>query len=100
MRAVAHPTRVQMMVLLRAEPLSASDLARRLSIRFGSARFHLAKLVEAKIARPAGERVIRGGRALLYDVPENLWIDIDPEAPPELTAAMHGAIAHELGERL
>ncbi|HEY6565939.1 MAG TPA: winged helix-turn-helix domain-containing protein [Actinomycetota bacterium] len=100
MRAVAHPTRIQMVVLLRAEALSASDLARRLAIRFGSARFHLGKLVEAGIARPAGERTVRGGRAFLFEVPEGLWIDIDDDAPPELTAAMHGAVADELGRRL
>ncbi len=100
MRALAHPIRVQMVVLLRAEPLSASDLARRLAVRFGSASFHLGKLVEAGIAQPAGERTVRGGRALLFEVPEGLWIDIDRDAPAELTAAMHGAIASELGRRL
>jgi DNA-binding transcriptional ArsR family regulator len=89
-----------MLVLLRREPLSASDLARRLSIRFGSARFHLNKLVEAGIARPAGERVKRGGRAHLYEVPETLWIDIDPEAPPPLIAALHRGYAVELARRL
>ena len=54
MRALAHPIRVRMVVLLRGEALSASDLARRLGFRSGSARFHLHKLVEAGIADPAG----------------------------------------------
>ncbi len=100
MRALAHPVRVRMLILLRGEALSASDLARRLGIRSGSARFHLAKLVEAGIADPAGERVRRGGRALLFSVPDDLRIDIDPDAPVELTAAMHGAVVSELGRRL
>jgi predicted ArsR family transcriptional regulator len=100
MRALAHPTRAQMLVLLRREALSASDLASRLDIRFGSARFHLSKLIEAGIAQPAGERVIRGGKALLYEVPEKLWVDIPPEAPPALTAALHRATMVELGRRL
>ena len=100
MRALAHPVRVRMLIQLRGEALSASDLARRLGIRFGSARFHLAKLVEAGIAHPAGERVRRGGRALLFSVPDDLRIDVDSDAPVEVTAAMHGALASELGRRL
>jgi DNA-binding transcriptional ArsR family regulator len=100
MRALAHPIRVRMMVLLRGEALSASDLARRLDIRFGSARFHLHQLVDADIARPAGERAERGGRARLFRVPERLWIDLDPDAPPALNVAIHRSVATELGRRL
>ncbi len=61
MRALAHPTRVRMMHLLRAEPLSASELARRLGIRFGSAQYHLRSLERAGIALRVGERSRRGG---------------------------------------
>jgi DNA-binding transcriptional ArsR family regulator len=100
MRALAHPIRVRMVVLLRGEALSASDLARRLGIRFGSARFHLHQLVDADIARPAGERIERGGRALLFRVPERLRIDIGPHAPPEVNVAIHRGIAAELERRL
>ena len=61
MRALAHPTRVRMLHLLRAEPLSASELARRLGIRFGSAQYHLRSLERAGIALRVGERSRRGG---------------------------------------
>ena len=37
---------------------------------------------------------------MLFSVPDDLRIDIDPDAPVELTAAMHGAVVSELGRRL
>ena len=69
MRALAHPTRLRMLELLRREPLSASELARRLEIRFGSARFHLQQLVRGGLAHPAGDRRVRGGLELLFSAP-------------------------------
>jgi DNA-binding transcriptional ArsR family regulator len=99
MRALAHPTRIRMLELLRQEPQSASELARRLAIRFGSARFHLQLLVRGGMVRPAGERRVRGGVELLFSAPEDVWVDVDP-AEPGTTAAMHRAYVMELGRRL
>ncbi|MEO8423154.1 MAG: winged helix-turn-helix domain-containing protein [Actinomycetota bacterium] len=99
MRAVAHPTRLRMLDLLRQEPLSASELARRLGIRFGSARFHLQQLVRGGLAIPAGDRRVRGGLELLFSAPADVWVDIDPNEPGT-TAALHRALAGELGRRL
>jgi DNA-binding transcriptional ArsR family regulator len=99
MRALAHPTRIRMLDLLRQEPLSASELARRLEIRFGSARFHLHKLVRGGLAAPAGERRVRGGLELLFSAPADMWIDIDPDQPGT-AAALHRAVVGELGRRL
>jgi predicted ArsR family transcriptional regulator len=99
MRAVAHPTRLRMLELLRQEPLSASELARRLEIRFGSARFHLQQLVRGGMVQPAGDRRVRGGRELLFSAPQDVWVDIDP-GEPGTTATMHRAHVVELGRRL
>jgi predicted ArsR family transcriptional regulator len=99
MRAVAHPTRIRMWELLRQEPLSASELARRLEIRFGSARFHLQQLIRGGMAHAAGERRVRGGRELLFSAPQDVWVDLDP-ADPGTIAAMHAAYVAELGRRL
>jgi DNA-binding transcriptional ArsR family regulator len=99
MRALAHPTRIRMLDLLRQEPLSASELARRLEIRFGSSRFHLQQLVRGGMARPAGERRVRGGVELLFQAPDDIWVDVDPAAPAT-TSAMHRAYVEELGRRL
>jgi DNA-binding transcriptional ArsR family regulator len=100
MRAVAHPIRIRMMHLLRAEPLSASELARRLQIRFGSAQYHLRTLERAGIARRVGERQKRGGIEVLFEVPRSLWVDYAAEAPPGMREAVHRANLAELGRRL
>jgi DNA-binding transcriptional ArsR family regulator len=99
MRALAHPTRIRMLELLRQEPLSASELSRRLGIRFGSARFHLQQLVRGGLASPAGDRRVRGGLELLFTAPADVWIDIDPDEPGAI-AALHQAYVGELGRRL
>ena len=99
MRALAHPTRLRMLELLRREPLSASELARRLEIRFGSARFHLQQLVRGGLAHPAGDRRVRGGLELLFSAPDEVRVDIDA-AEPATASAMHQAIVAELGRRL
>jgi DNA-binding transcriptional ArsR family regulator len=99
MRALAHPTRIRMLDLLRQEPLSASELARRLEIRFGSARFHLHQLIRGGLAVPAGDRRVRGGLELLFSAPPDIWVDIDPDQPGTV-AALHRAVVGELGRRL
>jgi DNA-binding transcriptional ArsR family regulator len=100
MRALAHPTRVRMMHLLRAEPLSASELARRLGIRFGSAQYHLRTLERAGIALRVGERSRRGGTEILFEVPHGLWVDVEPDAPPGVRQAMNRAYVAELLRRM
>ena len=99
MRALAHPTRIRMLELLRQEPLSASELSRRLGIRFGSARFHLQQLVRGGLASAAGDRRVRGGLELLFAAPADVWIDLDPDEPGAI-AALHQAYVGELGRRL
>ena len=100
MRALAHPTRVRMLHLLRAERLSASELARRLGIRFGSAQYHLRSLERAGIALRVGERSRRGGTEILFEVPHGLWVDVEPNAPLEVRQAMNRAYVAELLRRM
>lgn len=100
MRALAHPTRVRMMHLLRTEAISASELARRLRIAFGSAQYHLRTLERAGIARRVGERRKRGGVEVLFEVPHSLWVDHDAEAPLGMREAVHRAYLAELQRRL
>ena len=100
MRALAHPTRVRMLHLLRAEALSASELARRLGIRFGSAQYHLRSLERAGIALRVGERTRRGGTEILFEVPHGLWVDVEPDAPLGMRQAMNRAYVAELLRRM
>jgi DNA-binding transcriptional ArsR family regulator len=99
MRALAHPVRVRMQQLLRAERLSASELARRLGIRFGSAQYHLRTLERAGIARRVGERRKRGGTEVLFEVPRELRVDLDGGTPGEIRS-VHQATLAELRRRL
>lgn len=100
MRALAHPTRVRMLHLLRTETLSASELGRRLRIRFGSAQYHLRTLERAGIARRVGKRRKRGGVEVLFEVPHSLWVDYDADAPLGMREAVHHAYLAELQRRL
>ena len=100
MRALAHPTRVRMLHLLRAEARSASALARRLGIRFGSAQYHLRSLERAGIALRVGERTRRGGTEILFEVPHGLWVDVEPDAPRGMRQAMNRAYVAELLRRM
>ncbi|HET9249790.1 MAG TPA: helix-turn-helix domain-containing protein [Actinomycetota bacterium] len=100
MRALAHPTRVRMMHLLRDEPLSASELARRLGIRFGSAQYHLRALERAGIARRVGKRTRRGGTEVLFEVPHDIWFDEGPDTPVGTRQAMNRAYVAEILRRM
>jgi DNA-binding transcriptional ArsR family regulator len=100
MRALAHPTRVRMMHLLRTEPLSASELARRLEIRFGSAQYHLRSLERAGIALRVGERSRRGGTEVLFEVPHDMWVDEGPNTPVGTRQAMNRAYVAEILRRM
>jgi DNA-binding transcriptional ArsR family regulator len=100
MRALAHPTRVRMMHLLRSEALSASALARRLGIRFGSARYHLRSLEQAGIALRVGERTRRGGTEILFEVPRDFSVDEGPDTPVGTRQAMNHAYVAEVVRRM
>lgn len=100
MRALAHPTRVRMMHLLRTEPLSASELARRLEIRFGSAQYHLRSLERAGIALKVGERRRRGGTEVLFEVPHDIRVDEGPDTPLGIRHAMDRAYVAEVVRRM
>ena len=100
MRALAHPTRVRMMHLLRDEPLSASELARRLGIRFGSAQYHLRALERAGIALRVGKRTRRGGTEVLFEVPHDIWFDEGPDTPVGTRQAMNRAYVAEILRRM
>jgi DNA-binding transcriptional ArsR family regulator len=93
-RALAHPLRLRIIRLLRTGPRSASALARELGVRPGSARFHLGVLERAGIVSRAGERVVNGGREVLFAAPEVVTLDDDVE--PSVRWATDRAFLQEL----
>ena len=93
-RALAHPLRMRIIRLLRGEPKSASALARELDVLPGSARFHLGVLERAGIVSRAGERVVNGGREVLFAAPDVVTLDDDVE--PAVRWATDRAYLQEL----
>src|SRR3954452_10904281 len=83
LRALAHPTRLQMLSLLTGAPMSAAEVARELGLTHANASYHLRELLAAGQLVEAGEETIRGGRAKRYRY--------DVDAP--------GATAPDAGER-
>jgi DNA-binding transcriptional ArsR family regulator len=100
MRALAHPTRLQMVELLRRSAASASELARALGIRYGSAQYHLGVLARAGIALRVEERTKRGGTEILYATPHGFHVALDPKVPPRTWRTMYRAHVADLARRL
>lgn len=80
LRAIAHPTRLQMLSLLTGTAMSAAEIARELGISHANASYHLRTLAAAGEVVEAGEERIRGGVAKRYRHP---W---DTRAPIASTA--------------
>jgi DNA-binding transcriptional ArsR family regulator len=95
MRALAHPTRLRILSLLTAAPMTAAEVARELGMTHANASYHLRQLLAAERIVVAGEEKIHGGVARRYRYP------IDPHRPvdPEERHALHQAIASELIRR-
>jgi hypothetical protein len=96
MRALAHPGRVRMMHLLRAEALSTSELG----ARFGSAQNRLWSVEHGGIPRRVRERRKRGGSQTLFEVPHSLSFDYDQDGPLGMREAMNRAYFIKATKRL
>src|SRR5215469_17938891 len=103
LRALAHPLRLQLLEVLRAEsPATASQLARRLGQSSGATSYHLralhrAGMVEEAEQRNARERWWQRSPDRLF-VPNSVPQDASPAERAELQAA-HSQIESILVER-
>jgi DNA-binding transcriptional ArsR family regulator len=66
LRALAHPTRLQIMSLLTGAAMTAADVARELDLTHANASYHLRQLHAVGAIEAAGEERIRGGVAKRY----------------------------------
>ncbi|HET7389065.1 MAG TPA: metalloregulator ArsR/SmtB family transcription factor [Nocardioidaceae bacterium] len=101
LRALAHPTRLQILSLLTGAQMSAAEIARELDITHANASYHLRVLARAGEVVEAGEEHIRGGVAKRYRHP---WDREDDERPTDRadggSQAMYiQAVADELVRR-
>jgi len=82
LRALAHPTRLRMLSLMWAGPLSAANLAAELGISHGLASQHLRTLDRAGLVELAEVRAKRGGRERLFrtvkGTPLSERVDVSP----------------------
>jgi DNA-binding transcriptional ArsR family regulator len=95
MRALAHPTRLRILSLLTAAPMTAAEVARELGMTHANASYHLRQLLAAERIVVAGEEKIHGGVARRYRYP------IEPHRPvsPDERHALNQALASELIRR-
>jgi DNA-binding transcriptional ArsR family regulator len=101
LRAMAHPTRLQIMSLLTGAPLTAADVARELGLTHANASYHLRSLLAGGLIRSAGEEKIRGGVAKRYRyVAGAERVDLHRPWTDDERRANYTAVAHELLRRL
>lgn len=93
-RALAHPMRHRLLIALRGEPATISQLARRLEVRKGSVAHHLNVLVEAGMVRQAQTKLVRGGIEQYYEPAVDKILTREDDAPT--TSALLAAVATEI----
>lgn len=82
LRALSHPTRVQLWVGLAGGEATISQLSARLGLNKGSVSHHLRVLVAAGLARPTATRTVRGGTEQYYSA-ENRPLTLPSERGDE-----------------
>jgi DNA-binding transcriptional ArsR family regulator len=98
LRALAHPLRLRLLSLLTGQAMSAAEAARELGETQANVSYHLRRLHAAGLLEPAGEVVVRGGRAKRYqhDPQSGATVNATTSGEFQLLAA---ALADELRRR-
>ncbi|MCP2253744.1 Helix-turn-helix domain-containing protein [Prauserella aidingensis] len=98
LRVLAHPLRMRLLSLLTGSAMSSAEAARELGEKQANVSYHLRRLHAAGLLEPAGDVVIRGGRAKRYrHDPASAGPFLDRE--PEEERVLLGALADELRRR-
>ncbi|MBB3663996.1 DNA-binding transcriptional ArsR family regulator [Prauserella sediminis] len=98
LRVLAHPLRMRLLSLLTGAAMSSAEAARELGEKQANVSYHLRRLHAAGLVEPAGEAVIRGGRAKRYrHDPASAGPFLDRE--PEEERILLSALADELTRR-
>ena len=99
LRALGHPTRLRMLSLMWAGPLSAATLAAELGISHGLASQHLRTLDRAGLVELAEVRPKRGGRERLYRTVKGTPLSDRKDASPLLAEAFVNNLRQRLAMR-
>ena len=89
LRALAHPTRLEMLSLLTGTAMSAAEVARELGVTQANASYHLRLLLAAGLLVVVGEEKVNGGVAKRY---RHLW----DQPPPEVGTRSQGDVEAEV----
>ncbi|HYQ61942.1 metalloregulator ArsR/SmtB family transcription factor [Actinophytocola sp.] len=100
LRALSHPTRLRMLSLMWAGPLSAANLSTELGISHGLASQHLRTLDRAGLVELAEVRANRGGRERLYRTVKGSPLSDRADASPLLTEAFVKNLRQRLTTRV
>jgi len=102
LRALAHPVRLRLLSLLTGAELSAAEAARELGLTQANVSYHLRVLHAAGLVQPAGEVVVRGGRAhrFRHDPASGRGPMAGPEEHRELAAVLGAELRRRTVERL
>jgi DNA-binding transcriptional ArsR family regulator len=100
LRALGHPTRLRMLSLMWAGPMSAANLAAELGISHGLASQHLRTLDRAGLVELTEVRPKRGGRERLYRTVKGTPLSDQKDASPLLTEAYLNNLRQRLGMRV
>jgi DNA-binding transcriptional ArsR family regulator len=100
LRALGHPTRLRMLSLMWAGPMSAAALAAELGISHGLASQHLRTLDRAGLVELAEVREKRGGRERRYRTVKGSPLSDRTDASPLLTEALVGNLRQRLTMRV
>lgn len=87
LRALAHPTRLQLLSLLTGAALRAAEAARSLGMSQANASYHLRLLERAGLVQVVEELTVRGGHARRYrHVTSSVPTPPAPRTPPSTPA--------------
>jgi DNA-binding transcriptional ArsR family regulator len=100
LRALGHPTRLRMLSLMWAGPMSAATLSVELGISHGLASQHLRTLDRAGLVELAEVRSKRGGRERLYRTVKGTPLSDRRDASPLLTEAFVNNLRQRLAMRV
>lgn len=95
LRALADPTRLEMLRLLTGEPMTGSAVARVLGIPANRAHYHVKRLVGARLVRPLGSTRRGEWKGERYFVAAARHFLVDPELAcqdPDTNALLHRTI--------
>ncbi|MFF7634294.1 ArsR/SmtB family transcription factor [Kitasatospora sp. NPDC008050] len=98
LRALAHPLRLRLLSLLTGQPMSAAEAARELGETQANVSYHLRRLHAAGLLEPAGEVLVRGGRAKRYRHDPDSGTTVDATTGDEFQL-LTAALADELRRR-